>query len=84
MYNLSIEKASFKLTEDIFKAINNEKFVGGIFDCVSHNIHTKLLECHEITGRFGVLIKSYHKGGHQGVNFNTNNYINNFSTTWQK
>jgi hypothetical protein len=80
--NSSTEKASFKLIEEILKAMNNKQLVGGIFcdlhkafNCVNHDILIKKLEFYGITGKFGALLKSYLKGRYQRVNLGANNSI---------
>jgi hypothetical protein len=67
--NSSTEKASFKLTDEILKSMNNRHPVGGIFcdlqkafDCVSHDLLIKKAEFYAVTGKFGALIKSYLTG----------------------
>lgn len=86
--NSSTEKASFKLVEEILKAMNNKQFVGGIFcdlhkvfDCVNHDILLKKLEFCGITGKIGALIKSYLKRRYQRVTLGANSPINS-SSSW--
>jgi hypothetical protein len=86
--NSSTEKASFKLIEELLKAMNNKQFVGGIFcdlhkafDCVRHDILIKKLEFYGINGKFGAVIKSYLNGRYQRVNLGANNSINS-SSSW--
>jgi hypothetical protein len=86
--NPSTEKTSFKLIQEILKAMNNKQLVGGIFcdlhkafNCVSHDILVKKLEFSGFTGTFGALLKSYLKGRYQRVNLGANNSINSFSSS---
>ena len=86
--NSSTEKASFKLIEEILKAMNNRQFVGGIFcdlhkafDCINHGILINKFEFYGITGKFGALIKSYLNGRYQRVTLVPNSSINS-SSSW--
>jgi hypothetical protein len=86
--NSSTEKASFKLVDEVLKAINYKQYVGGIFcdlhkafDCVSHDILIKKLDFYGITGKLGTVIKSYLTGRYQRVILGENS-SNNCSSSW--
>jgi hypothetical protein len=79
--NSSTEKASFKLIEEILKAMNNKELhcdLHKTFNCVSHDILIKKLDFYGITGKFGALLKSYLKGRYQRVSPGANS----FSSSW--
>jgi len=64
----SPEKASFKVLNEILRALNNKLVVGGIFcdlDCVSHDIVLSKLKFYGIMGKTFVLLKSYLEDRHQ-------------------
>ncbi|GFG35620.1 hypothetical protein Cfor_02571 [Coptotermes formosanus] len=82
--NLTMENATFTLTNEILNAINNKLWVGGIFcdlkkafDCVNHNILIKKLDHYGITGINKTLYESYLKDRFQSgsiYNDNTSEY----------
>jgi hypothetical protein len=83
----STEKASYKLIDDIFNALNNKLTVGGIFcnlqkavDCINQNILIAKLVFYGITGVTYSLIKSYLQGRYQRVVLN--NYSTRSSSNW--
>jgi hypothetical protein len=68
------DKATYTLTNEILKALNNKLIVGGIFcdfekvfDCVNHDILLSKLECSGIIGRDNVLSNSYLNDRYQRV-----------------
>jgi hypothetical protein len=69
---LTTEKSSYELINDILSALNDKLTVGGIFcdtlkasDCVNHDILLSKLNCYEITGKANKWIKSYLKNRYQ-------------------
>jgi hypothetical protein len=73
----SIEKASYKLLNEILTALNNKKLVGVFFcdlkkacDCVKFDILLSKLEFYGIVGKANALVKSYLKDRYQRVLIN--------------
>jgi hypothetical protein len=63
---LKTEDAIYKVTSEIFNAMNNKLYVGGIlcdlekaFDCVDHEILLSKLKFYGINGRNHTLYQSY-------------------------
>jgi hypothetical protein len=61
------DKATYTLTNEILKALNNKLIVGSIFchlekafDCVNCDILLSKLELYGITGRVNVKVKQFH------------------------
>jgi hypothetical protein len=72
--NLSTGKATYKLLNEILKALNNRILVGGIFcdlkkafDCVNYDILLYKMKFYGIIGRANTLINSYLKDRYQTV-----------------
>jgi hypothetical protein len=68
------DKATYTLTTEILKVLNNKLIVGGIscdlekaFDCVNHDILLSKWDFYGITGRDNVLYKSYLNDRYQSV-----------------
>jgi hypothetical protein len=56
--NSTTDRAIYKLTNEILKALNNKSMIGGIFcdlkkafDCVDHEILLSKLEHYDVTGK---------------------------------
>jgi hypothetical protein len=87
----SMEKASFKLINDILLALNNKLIVGGIlcdmekaFDCVNHNIILSTLKFYRIVGKANTLIKSCLNDRYQRVLIDTSHSNNSILSDWVK
>lgn len=73
-HNLSPEKVSYKLLDDVLSALNNKLLVNGIFcdlekafACLNHDILLSKLEFCGITTKANAVIKSYLNDRYQRV-----------------
>ena len=78
--NLTTEKATFELRNEIVSARNYKFIVGGIFcdlaaafTCVNHEILPSKLNCYGITGKVYEWIKSYLRNRYQRVEMKNKN-----------
>ena len=85
---VSTEKASYILLNEILTALNNKQMVGGIicdlhkaFGCINHAVLLKKVKFYEVSGKFYNLLKSYLGGRYQKVISSNNNGI---ESTWEK
>jgi hypothetical protein len=72
--NLTTEKATYELSNEIIGALDKKLLVGGIFrdlakafDCVNHDTLLLKLNWYEITGKTNNWFKSYLVDGYQRV-----------------
>jgi hypothetical protein len=85
---MSIEHATYRLTDIVLKAWNNKMHVGGIFcdlakafDCVNHEILLAKLQYYGIVGSNADWFRSYLSNRKQRVEIKTNtaqSYLSNW------
>jgi hypothetical protein len=85
------DKATYTLTNEILKALNNKLIVGVIFcdlekafGCVNHDILLSKLEFCGVTGRDNVLYKSYLNDRYQRVLIYNENHSSSTLSNWAK
>jgi hypothetical protein len=83
------DRAIYKLTNKILKALNNKSMIGGIFcdlkkafDFVDHEIYLSKLEHYGVTGKARLLFESYLKDRFQRVMITEINNCRNNVSTW--
>jgi hypothetical protein len=86
---ISTEKAAFKLTDSVFKSLNQKINVGGIFcdltkafDCVNHEILLSKLHCYGIQGVMADWFRYYLTNRQQKVKIRSPNSTKNFFSDW--
>ena len=87
--NLSIEKATYELTNVILSSFNDKLNVGGIFcdlakafDSVNHAILLSKLNSYGITGKANDWFKSYLRERYQKVEIQSKNCNHNSFSNW--
>jgi hypothetical protein len=89
--NSTTDRAIYKLTNEILKALYNKSVIGGIFydlkeafDCVDHEILLFKLEHYGVTGKARLLFESYFKDRFQRVMITDINDCRNNVSAWAK
>jgi hypothetical protein len=83
------ENTAYKLTNEVFSALNNKQIVGGIFcdltntfNCVNHDILISKFENYGIIGKGKELFQSYVKGRYQRVLIDNKTSHNTTVSNW--